>query len=198
MMGPIRPASAYSRTKSGKSKGKLLSYIDLLAKWGVKFVYIGSRQANARNMATLQTSVVQFRSDFENARRMETPRDTRFRYGYICRLIDDAELAGLPSELRSRTRSVHKAAYWKSVSLLRRDAEHVLKLRREKMAAKQAWDFQSLVGDYARVQLMVVKLTAAGVGHSVRLGVGLDAARAACREFEAPPTCPSSLRAATA
>lgn len=146
-------------------------------------------------MATLQTRIVPFRNDFANGRRIETARDTRFRYGYICRLIDDSDLAGLPSELRSRTRSVHKAAYWKSVSLLRRDAEHVLKLRREKMAAKQEWDFQSLVGDYARVQMLLVKLTVAGLGHSVRLGAGLDAAREACREFEAMLIYPSSLQA---
>jgi hypothetical protein len=148
-------------------------------------------------MATLQTPAVRFRNDFVNARRIETPRETRFRYGYICRLIDDNELAGLPGELRARTRSVHKAAYWKSVSLLRRDAETVLKLRRERMAAKQAWDFQSLVGDYARVQILVAKLTVAGVSHSIRLGAGLDAARQACREFEAILTYPSSLPAAS-
>lgn len=149
-------------------------------------------------MATLQTPVVPFRNDFASARRIETPRDTRFRYGYICRLIDDAELAGLTPELRARTRSVHKAAYWKSVSLLRRDAERVLKLRREKMAAKQTWDFESLTGDYARVQLLVLKLTLAGLSHSVRLGAGLDAAREACREFETLLTYPSSPHPATA
>ena len=152
-------------------------------------------------MATLHTPVVPFRNDFVGLRRTETPRDTRFRYGYICRLIDDSELDALPSTLRSHTRNLHKAAYWKSVSLLRRDAERVLKLRREKMAAHQAWDFQSLVGDHGRVQMLVAKLTIAGVCHSIRLGAGLDTARQACREFEALLTSsasPSSLRAVRA
>jgi len=55
-----------------------------------------------------------------------------------------------------------------------------------------------LVGDYGRVQILLAKLTLAGMGHSVRLGAGLDSARQACLEFEALLTGPSSLHAATA
>jgi hypothetical protein len=110
--------------------------------------------------------------------------ESRFRYGYICRLIDDGELDTLPRALRARTRTAHKAAYWKSVSLLRRDAETVLRLRRERMAAEKMWDFQALVNDYARVQMLIAKLTVAGLSHSIRLGAGIESARDACREFE--------------
>jgi hypothetical protein len=153
-------------------------------------------------MATLQTTATPFQTDFAGSpgvgARSSARRDFRFRYGYICRLIDDTELRGLPSELRAHTRSVHKATYWKSLSLLRRDAESVLRLRREKMAANQKWDFEMLVGDYARVHLLLAKLTLAGVGHSIHLGAGLDSARQACLEFEALLTATSSLRAATA
>lgn len=126
------------------------------------------------------------RDSFSGARRFETPRPSvRFRYGYICRLIDDSELSALPAALRSRVRTFHKSAYWKSLSLLRRDAERVLKIRRERMAACQEWDFQVLVNDYARIQLLLAKLTLAGMSHSVRLGAGLESARLACQEFEA-------------
>jgi hypothetical protein len=131
--------------------------------------------------------------DFADSRKIEVRRNFRFRYGHICRLIDDSELDGLPATLRARTRSFHKETYWKSISLLRRDAEVVLKLRREKMAAQQEWDFQTLVNDYARVQMLLAKLTLAGMSHSVRLGAGLDAARQACREFETFLTFPVSL-----
>jgi hypothetical protein len=125
------------------------------------------------------------RDDFAGNRRLETPAQAmRFRYGYICRLIDDRELEGLPESLRSRTRNQHKAAYWKSLSLLRRDAERVLKMRRERMAAFQAWDFQVLLNDYTRIQALLGKLTLAGIGHSIHLGAGLESARQALREFE--------------
>jgi hypothetical protein len=149
-------------------------------------------------MSSLQTSVSPLRHDVENSRRIEVPRDFRFRYGYICRLIDDDELAALPTPLRSRTRSFHKAAYWKSLSLLRRDAEHVLKVRRERMAAEQTWDFQALVNDYSRIHLLLAKLTIAGMSHSIHLGAGLESAQQACREFEALLTSSWSPLAATA
>jgi hypothetical protein len=135
-------------------------------------------------MASTLTNPRPFSNDYAGLRNVEVRRDFRFRYGYICRLIDDAELKGMPAALRARTRSVHKETYWKSVSLLRRDAERVLRLRREKMAAQQAWDFQALLNDYARVQLLLAKLTVAGMSHSIRLGAGLESAREACREFE--------------
>src|SRR5580704_5201813 len=118
-------------------------------------------------MATTQMHPSPFSDDYAGSGRIEVRRDFRFRYGYICRLIDDNELHGMPAGLRARTRSFHKATYWKSVSLLRRDAEQVLHLRREQMAAKREWDFQSLVNDYARVQLLLAKLTVAGISHSV-------------------------------
>jgi hypothetical protein len=120
----------------------------------------------------------------------------RFRYGYICRLIDDGELQNLPAALRASTRAAHKAAYWKSVSLLRRDAESVLRIRRERMAAEKQWDFQILVNDYARVQMLLAKLTVAGMGHSVRLGAGMESARNSLREFEMLLTSPSFHAAA--
>jgi hypothetical protein len=154
-------------------------------------------------MATLQTTARPFQTDYAGspgigARSAGTKRDFRFRYGYICRLIDDNELEGLPVRLRARTRSVHKASYWKSVSLLRRDAESVLRLRREKMAANQQWDFEALVGDYARVHMLLARLTIAGVGHSMRVGAGLESARKACVEFEGLLSAPSSLLAVPA
>jgi hypothetical protein len=138
-------------------------------------------------MATTQMHPSPFSNDYVGSRRIEVRRDFRFRYGYICRLIDDSELDGMPAALRTRTRSFHKETYWKSVSLL----------RREKMAANREWDFQSLVNDYARVQLLLAKLTVAGMSHSVRLGAGLEGARQACREFEAFLT-PSLVPVATA
>jgi hypothetical protein len=136
-------------------------------------------------MLSLQTSLSPRRHDVENSRRIEVPRDFRFRYGYICRLIDDGELSGLPAALRARTRSFHKAAYWKSLSLLRRDADYILKVRRERMAAEQKWDFQALVNDYSRIHMLLAKLTVAGMSHSIHLGAGLETARQACQEFEA-------------
>jgi hypothetical protein len=139
-----------------------------------------------------------WRNELSQSSRIQTPAESRFRYGYICRLIDDSELDRLPASLRSRTRSTHKAAYWKSLSLLRRDAERVLKMRRQKMAAEQAWDFQFLVNEYGRIQLLLAKLTLAGMGHSIHLGAGVDAARQACLEFEAFLTVSSSAHAATA
>jgi hypothetical protein len=149
-------------------------------------------------MATAQSQSNPFRNDFVSARRVEAQTRLRFRYGYICRLIDDSELQGMPAALRSRTRTAHKATYWKSLSLLRRDAERVLRLRREKMAAQQEWDFQTLVNDYTRVQMLLAKLTLAGVNHSIRLGAGLEGARQACREFEVLLTSPASLLPASA
>jgi hypothetical protein len=135
------------------------------------------------------------RNDIETSRRIETPRDLRFRYGYLCRLIDDGDLQILPAPLRSRTRSFHKAAYWKSLSLLRRDAEYILKVRRERMAAEQKWDFPVLVNDYARIHVLLAKLTVAGMSHSIHLGAGIESARQACLEFEAFLTSASSFHA---
>jgi hypothetical protein len=135
-------------------------------------------------MSFMETTVESSRREPESSRRIETPRDMRFRYGYICRLIDDGELQTLPAPLRTRTRSFHKAAYWKSLSLMRRDADFVLKTRRERMASLQQWDFQALLNDYARVQVLLAKLTVAGMSHSIHLGAGLESARQACREVE--------------
>jgi hypothetical protein len=139
-------------------------------------------------------------NDVENHRAAEAPRDFRFRYGYICRLIDDGELQALPAPLRTRTRTFHKAAYWKSLSLMRRDADHIFKVKRERMAAEQQWSFESLLNDYARIQLLMAKLTVAGLSHSIHLGAGLESARQACFEFEAflTTSTSSSLRATTA
>jgi len=148
-------------------------------------------------MATLQTTARPFRTEVSSPR-VPARSEFRFRYGYICRLLDDNELNGLPSALRSRTRSVHKASYWKSLSLLRRDAESVLRLRRERMAACKEWNFETLVGDYARVQMLLAKLTLAGVGHSMHLGAGVEGVRQACAEFEAFLATPSSRLVATA
>lgn len=113
-------------------------------------------------------------------------------------MIDDSELEGLPPALRTRTRSIHKATYWKSLSLLRRDADRVLTVRRQRMAVCQEWDFQVLVNDYARIQILLAKLTLAGMTHSIRLGAGLEAARKACREVEAFLNSSSATQAATA
>jgi hypothetical protein len=107
-----------------------------------------------------------------------------FRYSYLCRLIDDSELQCFDPAVRSELRRVHKQAYWKNLSLLRRDAAHVLKVRREMMGAQQDWDFNALVSDYARVQGLLATLTIAGLSHSTRFSVGLERARVACSEFE--------------
>jgi hypothetical protein len=109
---------------------------------------------------------------------------SRFRYSYLCRLIDDSELQDFDPSVRSELRRAHKHAYWKNLSLLRRDAAHVLKVRREMMSAQQDWDFNALVSDYARVQVLLGTLTMAGLSHSTRFSVGLERARVACSEFE--------------
>lgn len=116
----------------------------------------------------------------------------RFRYSYLYRLIDDNELRGLTPAIRADIRKVHKEAYWKNLSLLRRDAASVLKLRRDMMAARKNWDFSALVNDYARVQYLLATLTLAGLSHSTRIPAGITAVRTACDEFEsmfsvAPP-----------
>jgi hypothetical protein len=103
-----------------------------------------------------------------------------FRYSYLCRLIDDSELQDFDPAVRSELRRVHKQAYWKNLSLLRRDASHVLKVRREMMSAQQDWDFNALVSDYARVQVLLATLTMAGISHSTRFSAGLERARVAC------------------
>ncbi|HZL56793.1 MAG TPA: hypothetical protein VFC21_06920 [Bryobacteraceae bacterium] len=108
----------------------------------------------------------------------------QFRYSYLCRLIDDAELSGLAPSLRAELRRTHKKAYWKNLSLLRRDAALILKVRREKMAAHREWNFNALVNDYARIQFLLATLTIAGMSHTTRAAVGLARARAACSEFE--------------
>jgi hypothetical protein len=112
------------------------------------------------------------------------PASRRFRYSYLCRLIDDSELQDFDPAVRSELRRAHKQAYWKNLSLLRRDAAHVLKIRREMMSAQQDWDFNALVSDYARVQILLATLTMAGLSHSTRFSVGLERARVACSEFE--------------
>jgi hypothetical protein len=99
-------------------------------------------------------------------------------------LIDDSELQDFDPSVRPELRRAHKQAYWKNLSLLRRDAAHVLKVRREKMSAQQDWDFNALVSDYARVQVLLGTLTMAGLSHSTRFSVGLERARVACSEFE--------------
>jgi hypothetical protein len=151
-------------------------------------------------MHSVDNQVQAPRADAERSHAAEAPRDFRFRYGYICRLIDDGELQALPAPLRTRTRTFHKAAYWKSLSLMRRDADHVLRVRRERMAAEQQWNFEFLLNDYAKMKLLMAKLTVAGLSHSIHLGAGLDSARQACLEFEAFLTSPasSSLHATTA
>jgi hypothetical protein len=125
------------------------------------------------------------------------PTSRRFRYSYLCRLIDDRELQDFDPAVRTELRRAHKQAYWKNLSLLRRDAAHVLKVRREMMGAQQDWDFSSLVSDYARVQVLLATLTMAGVSHSTRFSVGLERARVACSEFETMFTS-SPLLAASA
>ncbi|HKD10125.1 MAG TPA: hypothetical protein VKB79_29725 [Bryobacteraceae bacterium] len=108
----------------------------------------------------------------------------RFRYSYLYRLIDDNELRGLSPAIRVEIRKVHKEAYWKNIALLRRDAAHVLKLRRHMMAARKDWDFSALVNDYARVQYLLATLTLAGLTHATRIPSGITAVRTACDEFE--------------
>ncbi len=112
------------------------------------------------------------------------PAPRSFRYSYLCRLIDDSELQDFDPAVRSELRRVHKQAYWKNLSLLRRDAAHVLKIRREMMSAQQDWDFNALLSDYAKVQVLLGTLTMAGLSHSTRVSVGLERARIACSEFE--------------
>jgi hypothetical protein len=125
------------------------------------------------------------------------PASRRFRYSYLCRLIDDSELQDFHPAVRSELRRAHKQAYWKNLSLLRRDAAYVLKVRREMMGAQRDWNFNSLVSDYARVQVLLATLTMAGVSHSTRFSVGLERARVACSEFETMFTS-SPLLAASA
>jgi hypothetical protein len=139
---------------------------------------------NSAMATTTHETVDRWRRDFAASARIESSHEARFRYSYLCRLIDDRELEGLPEPLRSRAREVHKATYRKNLSLLRRDAEHVLRVRREKMAAEQEWNFQLLVDDYARVRVLIGKLKFAGLCHALHLGAGLDSARQALREFE--------------
>jgi hypothetical protein len=94
-------------------------------------------------------------------------------------------LQALPEPLRARTRAFHKAAYWKSVSLLRRDVDFVLKVRRERMAACQQWNFPAVLNDYARMQKLLGTLVLAGISHSIHLEAGLESVRQAASEFEA-------------
>jgi len=122
----------------------------------------------------------------------------RFRYSYLCRLIDDNELRDFSPDLRSQLRRAHKQAYWKNLSLLRRDAARILKVRRQQMGAQQEWDFNSLVTDYARVQYLIGTLTLAGITHATRVSVGLEYARAACTEIELLFTTSSPLLGAAA
>ena len=119
-----------------------------------------------------------------------------FRYSYLCRLIDDRELQDFEPSVRSELRRAHKQAYWKNLSLLRRDAAHVLRVRREKMSAPQDWDFSALVNDYARVQYLLATLTMAGLSHSTRILIGLEQVRVACSEFETLFTSSPILTAA--
>ena len=128
--------------------------------------------------------------------RTSRPTLGRFRYSYLCRLIDDSELQDFDPSVRSDLRRAHKQAYWKNLSLLRRDAAHVLKVRREMMSAQQDWDFNALVSDYARVQVLLGTLTMAGLSHSTRFSVGLERARVACSEFETMFTSSPLLAAA--
>ena len=120
----------------------------------------------------------------------------RFRYSYLYRLIDDREIADLPRSTRAELRRAHKQAYWKNVSLLRRDASLVLKARRTRMGAEQDWDFNSLVGDYARVQMLLATLTLAGLSHTSRVPVLLEQVRTVCTEFETMFTASPALVAA--
>jgi len=107
-----------------------------------------------------------------------------FRYSYLYRLIDDNELRGLSPAVRDEIRKAHKQAYWKNLSLLRRDVARVLRLRRGMMAARRDWDFSALVNDYARVQYLLATLALAGLSHSSRIPAGITAVRTACAEFE--------------
>ena len=120
----------------------------------------------------------------------------RFRYAYLCRLIDDREIADLPRAARAELRRAHKQAYWKNLSLLRRDANVVLKARRARMGAEQDWDFNSLVGDYARVQMLLAALTVAGLSHTTHIPVLLKQVHGVCAEFEAMFTASPALVAA--
>jgi hypothetical protein len=113
-------------------------------------------------------------------------------------LIDDSELQDFDPSVRSELRRAHKQAYWKNLSLLRRDAAQVLKVRREMMSAQQDWDFNALVSDYARVQVLLGTLTMAGLSHSTRFSVGLERARVACSEFETLFTSPLIAASASA
>jgi hypothetical protein len=140
---------------------------------------------SSRSFTELRRSTQPGSADLASTRRIEVRKDVRFRYGYICRLIDDSQIQDLPPVLRARIRSEHKSFYWKSLSLLKRDANRVLKLQREKMASQQQWDFQALTNDYIRIQTLLAKLTLAGMSHSIRLGAGLESAQRACRECEA-------------
>jgi len=126
------------------------------------------------------------------------PTSGSFRYSYLCRLIDDSELQDFDPSVRSELRRAHKQVYWKNLALLRRDAARVLKVRREMMGAQQDWDFNSLVSDYAKVQVLLATLTVAGLSHSTRFSVGLERAKVACSEFETLFTSSSPLLAATA
>ena len=62
--------------------------------------------------------------------------------------------------------------------------------------AKKQWDFESLVGDYARVQLLLGKLTLAGLGHTIHLAAGFEAAQQARPQFESFLTTASLARPA--
>jgi hypothetical protein len=126
------------------------------------------------------------------------PVSRRFRYSYLYRLIDDNELQEFDPSVRSELRRAHKQAYWKNLSLLRRDAAYVLKVRREMMSAQKDWDFNSLVSDYAKVQVLLATLAVAGVSHATRFSVGLERARVACSEFETLFSSSSPLLAGTA
>lgn len=120
----------------------------------------------------------------------------RFRYAYLYRLIDDREIADLPTAARAELRRAHKQVYWKNLSLLRRDANVVLRARRARMGAEQNWDFNSLLGDYARVQMLLATLTVAGLSHTTGVPVLLKQVRAVCTEFETMFTATPALVAA--
>ena len=125
-----------------------------------------------------------------------TPAAKGFRYSYLYRLIDDREIADLPRTARAELRHAHMQAYWKNLSLLRRDANIVLKTRRARMGAAQDWDFNSLVGDYARVQMLLAALTLAGLSHATHVPVLREQVRAVCAEFEAMFTASPALASA--
>lgn len=117
----------------------------------------------------------------------------RFRYSYLYRLIDDSELDELPSAARAELRRAHKQIYWKNLSLLRRDAARILKVRRTRMSAEQNWDFNTLLSDYTRVQLLLATLTVAGVSHATRIPALRKQVRAACAEFDTMFTASPAL-----